>query len=114
MINYTWSCHLVGEELPDPIVTSDPPESREAYEGRADKGGCWGEGPSWLTNKSPNLTILVDVFRSPNKTYSLQVIVSHMSWLCPLWSVFQLHTKIHQMPHEPVFKGVYPMQKCLK
>lgn len=70
---------MVGEELPAESVTSDPPESREAYGGKADKGGCWGEGPGWPTNKSPNLTIFVDVFRSPNKTYSLQVIVSYIS-----------------------------------
>lgn len=69
---------MVGEELPAQSVTSDPPGSREAYEGKADKGGCWGEGPGWLTTTTPNLTIPVDVFRSPNKTYSLQVIVSYI------------------------------------
>ncbi|XP_063839801.1 uncharacterized protein LOC135088742 isoform X2 [Scylla paramamosain] len=76
LISYTWSCHLEGEELPDEEVISDPPESREAYEGKTDQGGCWGEGPGWLTNAAPDLTLPVDLFRSPYKTYSLQVVAN--------------------------------------
>ncbi|MPC09664.1 Polycystic kidney disease protein 1-like 2 [Portunus trituberculatus] len=76
LISYTWSCQLVGEELPDEGMISDPPKSREAYEGKTDQGGCWGEGPGWLTNAAPNFTLPVDLFRNPYKTYSLQVVAN--------------------------------------
>ncbi|XP_064091678.1 uncharacterized protein LOC135205258 [Macrobrachium nipponense] len=76
LASYVWSCRLVGETLPDRGVTSDPPLTREPYENSIDHGGCWGEGPAWLTNEKGSLSIDVDLFRSLYKVYKMAVIAS--------------------------------------
>ncbi|XP_068225345.1 uncharacterized protein [Palaemon carinicauda] len=76
LVSYVWSCHLAGEKLPDRSVTSDPPLSRDAYENSIDHGGCWGQGPGWLTNQKGSLSIDVDLFRNVDKVYKMGVIAS--------------------------------------
>nr|XP_045617521.1 uncharacterized protein LOC123770009 [Procambarus clarkii] len=74
LVSYVWSCRLVDEELPERSVISDPPASRDSYDGKKDQGGCWGQGPAWMTTTDPMFNIDVDIFRNPHKTYSLQII----------------------------------------
>lgn len=62
--------------MPARGVVSDPPPSRDVYDKSEDLGGCWGEGPAWMSTTKPSFIIDVNIFQHPYKTYSLQVIVS--------------------------------------
>ncbi|KAG7154293.1 Polycystic kidney disease protein 1-like 2-like 4, partial [Homarus americanus] len=76
LISYVWSCRMENEDLPARGVVSDKPNNRNKYEGKNDMGGCWGEGPGWMSLTKPTFTIDIDIFRNPDKTYILQVIAS--------------------------------------